>query len=80
MNNELVYGLEILELKEYGPLFDVEKIKPGAIIIAINDQAASWENLTNALTNSFPGDNISFKILQKNRIITKDLVTKAQGS
>tara|TARA_B110000438_G_scaffold303535_1_gene365475 strand:- start:8110 stop:9030 length:921 start_codon:yes stop_codon:yes gene_type:complete len=80
LNNELVYGLEILELKEYGPLFDGEKIKPGAIIIAINDQAASWENLTNALTNSFPGDNISFKILQKNRIITKDLVTKAQGS
>ena len=80
LNNELVYGLEILELKEYGPLFDGEKIKPGAIIIAINDQAASWENLTNALTNSFPGDNISFKILQKNRIITKDLITKAQGS
>ena len=80
LNNELVYGLEILELKEYGPLFDGKKIKPGAIIIAINDQAASWENLTNALTNSFPGDNISFKILQKNRIITKDLITKAQGS
>ena len=80
LNNELVYGLEILELKEYGPLFDGKKIKPGAIIIAINDQAASWENLTNALTNSFPGDNISFKILQENMIITKDLITKAQGS
>jgi len=80
LNNELVYGLEILELKEYGPLFDGEKIKPGAIIIAINDQAASWENLTNALTNSFPGDNISFKILQENMIITKDLITKAQGT
>ena len=80
LNNELVYGLEILELKEYGHLFDGEKIKPGAIIIAINDQAASWENLTNALTNSFPGDNISFKILQENMIITKDLITKAQGT
>ena len=53
-NNELVFGLEILELKEHGPLFEKDDIKLGAIIISINTLAASWENLTNALTNSFP--------------------------
>ena len=78
-NNELVYGLEILELKEYGPLFENGDIKLGAIIISINTQVASWENLTNALTNSFPGDEISLKILQDNEIIISDLITRAQG-
>ena len=77
-NNELVYGLEILESNKQGPLFENGDIKLGAIIVSINTQAASWENLTSALTNSFPGDNISLEILQDNKILRKDLVTKAQ--
>ena len=79
-NNELVYGLEILESKEYGPLFENGNIKVGAIIISINKEVASWENLTDALTSSFPGDKIFLEILQDNKIITKDLRTRAQGS
>ena len=79
-NNELVFGLEILELKEHGPLFEKDDIKLGAIIISINTRVASWENLTNALTNSFPGDEISLEILQENKIIKKDLVTRAQSN
>ena len=78
LDNELVYGLEILELKEQGPLFEDANIKPGAIIISINAEAASWENLTAALRNSFPGDEIFLEILQENKIIKKDLVTRAQ--
>ena len=77
-NNELVYGLEILELKEQGPLFEDADIKSGAIILSINDKAASWENLTDALKDSFPGDEIFLEILQENKIIKKDLVTRAQ--
>jgi S1-C subfamily serine protease len=77
-NNELVYGLEILESNKQGPLFENGDVKLGSIIVSINTQAASWENLTSALTNSFPGDNISLKILQDNKILRKDLVTKAQ--
>jgi S1-C subfamily serine protease len=77
-NNELVYGLEILESNKQGPLFENGDVKLGAIIVSINTQAASWENLTSALTNSFPGDNISLEILQDNKILRKDLVTKAQ--
>ena len=77
-NNELVYGLEILESNKQGPLFENGDVKPGAIIVSINNQVASWENLTSALTNSFPGDNISLEILQDNKILRKDLITKAQ--
>ena len=64
LNNKTMFGLEILELKEYGPLFSSGKIKPGSIIISINNQAPSWENLISAINNSFPGDEINFKILQ----------------
>ena len=80
LDNELVYGLEILELKEQGPLFEDADIKPGAIIISINTKAASWENLTDALRDSFPGDEIFLEILQENKIIKKDLVTRAQAN
>ena len=80
LNNKLVYGLEILELKQEGPLFKDGDIKPGAIIISINTKAASWENLTDALRNSFPGDKIFLEILQENKIIKKDLVTRAQAN
>ena len=80
LDNKLVFGLEILELKEEGPLFKDGDIKPGAIIISINTKAASWENLTDALRNSFPGDEIFLEILQENKIIKKDLVTRAQGN
>ena len=64
LNNELAYGLEILELRNYGPLFNSEKIKPGDIILSINNESPTWENLTGALKNSFPGDEINFQILQ----------------
>ena len=80
LNDELVYGLEVLERKQDGPLFEDDNIQLGAIIISINDQVASWENLTEALNNSFPGDRISLGILQNNKIIKKDLVTEAQGN
>ena len=80
LNNKLVYGLEILESKQEGPLFKDGDIKPGAIIVSINTKAASWENLTDALRNSFPGDEIFLEILQENKIIKKDLVTRAQGN
>jgi len=80
LDNKLVFGLEILELKQEGPLFEDADIKPGAIIVSINAKAASWENLTDALRDSFPGDEIFLEILQENKIIKKDLVTRAQAN
>ena len=76
-DNKIMIGLEILELKEYGPLFDQGKIKPGSVIISINNQVASWENLISALNNSFPGDKINFKILQGSNEEDFEITTKA---
>ena len=79
LNNELTYGLEILELKEYGPLFEGGQIQLGTVIISINNQSATWENLTKALKSSFPGDRITLKILQKNNTINQiEVITQAQ--
>ena len=77
LNNKAVFGLEILELKEYGPLFSSGKIKPGSIIISINNQTPSWENLISAINNSFPGDEINFKILQNSTVEIFTVTTEA---
>ena len=77
LNNELAYGLEILELRNYGPLFRSGKIKPGAIILSINNESPSWENLTDALKNSFPGDEINFQILQDSKVDNYKVFTEA---
>ena len=76
LNNKPTYGLEILELNNYGPLFNDGKIKPGAIILSVNDKPPSWENLTYALNNSFPGDEISFQILQDSNMQNFTVVTE----
>ena len=77
LNNKAMFGLEILELKEYGPLFSSGKIKPGSIIISINNQAPSWENLISTINNSFPGDEINFKILQNSTVEIFTVTTEA---
>ena len=76
LNNKPTYGLEILELNNYGPLFEDGKIKPGAIILSVNDKSPSWENLTYAFNNSFPGDEISFQILQDSNMQNFTVVTE----
>ncbi len=76
LNNKLTYGLEILELKNYGPLFN-NGIKPRSIILSINDMPGTWENLTEALENSFPGDEIKFNILQNSNVKSYKIITEA---
>jgi len=76
LNNKPTYGLEILELNNDGPLFNGGNIKPGAIILSVNDKPPSWENLTYALNNSFPGDEISFQILQDSNMQNFTVVTE----
>ena len=77
LNNKPTYGLEILELKSYGPLFNNGEINQGAIILSINNEPPSWENLTSALNNSFPGDEINFRILQDSNVADYNVVTEA---
>ncbi len=76
-HNKITFGLEILELKEYGPLFDQGNIKPGSIILSINSQVPSWENLINALNNSFPGDEINFQVLNGSDVKDFKIITEA---
>ena len=77
LNNKPTYGLEILELRNYGPLFNSGKINQGAIILSINKESPTWENLTGALNNSFPGDEINFQILQDSNVKDYKVVTEA---
>ncbi len=77
LNKKPTFGLEISELKNYGPLYNSGKIKPGAIILSINNKLPTWENLTDALKNSFPGDKIDFQILQNSNIKDYKVVTEA---
>ena len=77
LNDQLTYGLEILELKEKGPLYEIGHVKQGDIIVKINDNIATWENLTGALNNSFPGDEIELKVLQNSKIKDLTLITMA---
>ena len=77
LNSKPTFGLEILELRNYGPLFNVGKIKAGAIILSINNELPTWENLTGALKNSFPGDAINFQILQNSNVKDYKVITEA---
>ena len=77
LNGKPTFGLEILELKNYGPLFNIGKIKAGAIILSINNESPTWENLTGALKNSFPGDEIDFQILQNSNVRDYKITTEA---
>jgi S1-C subfamily serine protease len=80
LNSKLTNGLEILDLKNYGPLFDESKIRQGNIIIKINGAQATWENLTRAINNSFPGDKITFETLDENRINFSEITTVGMNS
>ena len=77
LNKKPTLGLEISELRNYGPLFNSGKIKPGAIILSINNQSPTWENLIDALKNSFPGDEIDFQILQNSNVKNYKVITEA---
>ena len=79
-DNKVTFGLEILELKEYGPLFKMGKIKQGSIILSINNKAPTWENLTRALNDSFPGDEIEIQILDDSNLMNFKIVTEALPS
>ena len=79
-DNKVTFGLEILELKEYGPLFKMGKIKQGSIILSINNKAPTWENLTRALNDSFPGDEIDMQILDDSNLVNFKIVTEALPS
>ncbi len=68
-NNIYINGLRIIEIENRGPLFE-KGIRPNDIIISINDETASWKNLTSSLKFATLGETIELEILnQENEII-----------
>ncbi len=63
-------GLRIVEMQNKGPLFE-KGVKTNDVILRINNETASWNNLTSSLKFATLGENLSMEILnQKNEIIS----------
>jgi S1-C subfamily serine protease len=61
-NNNLINGLQIIEIDEIGPLYE-KGIRASDIIIEINEGESSWSNLTKSLKFAALGDDIKMKLL-----------------
>ena len=65
-------GLRIVEMQNKGPLFE-KGVRINDVILNINDETASWSNLTSSLKFATLGENLRMEILnQKNEIIFID--------
>ena len=65
-------ALRIVEMQNKGPLFE-KGVKINDVILSINDETASWSNLTSSLKFATLGENLRMEILnQKNEIISID--------
>ena len=62
IKNNLVNGLRIVEIDNYGPLFE-KGVGVNDIIISINGGKGDWKNLTSSLKFASLGNNIIFEIL-----------------
>ena len=62
IKNNLINGLRIVEIDNYGPLFE-KGIGVNDIIISINGGKGDWKNLTSSLKFASLGNNIIFEIL-----------------
>ena len=62
IKNNLVNGLRIVEIDNYGPLYE-KGIGINDIIISINGSKGEWKNLTSSLKFASLGNNIIFEIL-----------------
>ena len=62
INNSFVSGLRMVEIDNYGPLFE-KGINVNDVIISINGNKSDWENLTSSLKFAGLGNNIIFEIL-----------------
>ena len=64
----VIDGLRIVEMQNKGPLFE-KGIRKNDVILSINNETASWSNLTSSLKFATLGENLSMEILnQKNKI------------
>ena len=65
LENKFVNGLRIVEIDNYGPLFE-KGVKINDIIIKINDEQSNWNTLTSSLKFASLGNDIKFNVLTSN--------------
>jgi S1-C subfamily serine protease len=73
--NSVKNGLRIVEIQNKGPLFE-KGVRINDVILSINNETASWSNLTSSLKFATLGESLSMEILnQKNEMITIDFMS-----
>ena len=78
--NSVKNGLRIVEMQNKGPLFE-KGVRINDVILSINDETASWSNLTSSLKFATLGESLSMEILnQKNEMITIDFMSSIAKS
>ena len=65
LENKFVNGLRVVEIDNYGPLFE-KGVKMNDIIIKINDEHSNWSTLTSSLKFASLGNDIKFNVLTPN--------------
>jgi len=65
LENKFVNGLRIVEIDNYGPLFE-KGVKKNDVIIKINDEQSNWSTLTSSLKFASLGNDIKFNVLTSN--------------
>ena len=81
LDNNLMPALSIIKIDNKTNLknpLEINAISEGDIILKINELPATWNNLTNALKLTLPGDEILFEIYAKD--INKEVLVKTIAS
>ena len=74
-NNNFIDGLRIIEMENKGPLFE-KGVKTNDILVSINNENASWANLTSSLKFATLGESLSMEIInQKGELAKIDFET-----
>ena len=78
--NSVSDGLRIVEMQNKGPLFE-KGVRINDVIFSINDETASWSNLTSSLKFATLGESLRMEILnQKNEVISIDFMSSSAKS
>ena len=65
LENEIVNALKIVEIDNFGPLYE-KGVRTNDIIIEINEEEGTWSNLTKSLRFAGLGSDIKLKLSSKN--------------
>tara|TARA_Y100000768_G_scaffold366698_1_gene329081 strand:- start:2250 stop:3239 length:990 start_codon:yes stop_codon:yes gene_type:complete len=66
LENEIVNALKIVEIDDFGPLYE-KGVRTNDIIIEINEEAGTWNNLTKSLRFAGLGNDIKLKLFTRNK-------------